>query len=223
MKKYLAEMIGTAVLVLMWCGAAVLAGGDIGLLWISLAFGLAVLVMVYTIGPISGCHINPAISIAMWVHGKLKTKDTVMYVIFQLIGWVVGAAILYYIASGNPHFDIANGLAANGFWVASPGGYGLVSVIVTEIVMTALFLLVIFWATDKKAPEWFAGIAIGLALTLIHLVSINVSNTSVNPARSFGPALFSGGVAMSQLWVFFLAPIVGGILWAYIWKLIKAK
>ena len=227
-KKYLAELIGTMVLVLMGCGSAVIAGtyflgGTVG---IALAFGLSVLVMVYAIGPISGCHINPAISIAMLVAGKLSAKDTVFYVVFQCIGAIIGAGILYAIAVGTPVFNIANGLGQNGYGAASLGGYNLTSALIAEIVFTFIFLLVIFGSTSEAAPKGFAGIAIGLTLALIHIVAIPIDGTSVNPARSLGPALFTAiknTTALSQLWLFIVAPIIGGILASIVWKIFKQK
>ncbi|GJM59537.1 aquaporin Z [Persicobacter diffluens] len=222
--KYFAEFIGTMVLVLVGCGSAVFAGGHIGFMGVSFAFGLSVLTMVYTIGPISGCHINPAISISMTVAGKLSTQDALGYIVSQCLGAAVGAGIIYFIANGNPDYDIsANGLAANGYGTGSPDGYSMIAGLVAEIVFTALFLLVIFGATSEQAPEGFAGIAIGLALVMIHLVTIPVTNTSVNPARSLGPALFVGGDALSQLWLFWVGPIIGGIIAAIIWKSLFSK
>jgi aquaporin Z len=231
-KKYIAELIGTMVLVLMGCGSAVIAGSNLaglggnGTVGISLAFGLSVLVMVYAIGPISGCHINPAISISMLVAGKLSVKDTAFYVAFQCVGAIIGAGILYAIAVGNPVYSLAaNGLGQNGYDIASPAGYNLTSALIAEIVLTFIFLLVIFGSTSDRAPKGFAGISIGLSLVLIHLVAIPIDGTSVNPARSLGPALFagltSGSVALSQLWLFIFAPIIGGILAALVWKLFK--
>ena len=231
-KKYVAELIGTMVLVLMGCGSAVIAGtnfaglGGNGTVGISLAFGLAVLIMVYAIGSISGCHINPAISISMLVAGKLSVKDTAFYVVFQCIGAIIGAGILYAIAVGNPAYNLAlNGLGQNGYGSASPAGYNLTSAIIAEIVLTFIFLLVIFGSTSERAPKGFAGLSIGLSLVLIHLVAIPIDGTSVNPARSLGPALFagltSGSVALSQLWLFIVGPIIGGILAALVWKLFK--
>ena len=230
MKKYAAELIGTMVLVLMGCGSAVIAGGNLrnifgdGTVGISFAFGLAVLAMVYAIGAISGCHINPAISIAMFVAGKLSAKDTVLYVVFQCVGAVIGAGILYSIALGNPLYSLAaNGLGQNGYDLASPGGYNLVSALIAEIVLTFIFVLVVFGSTSANAPKGFAGLAIGLTLVLIHLVAIPIDGTSVNPARSLGPAVFVGGTALSQLWLFIVAPIIGGILAAVVWKTFKHK
>jgi aquaporin Z len=221
-KKYIAELIGTMVLVLMGCGSAVIAGYAIGNVGIAFAFGLAVLAMVYAIGAISGCHINPAISISMFVAGKLSAKDTALYVVFQCVGAIIGAGILYSIAVGQPNFDIAiNGLGQNGYATASPAHYNLLSAFIAEIVLTFIFLLVIFGSTSERAPKGFAGLAIGLTLVLIHLVAIPIDGTSVNPARSLGPALFVGGTALSQLWVFIVAPIIGGILAAVVWKIFK--
>ena len=229
-KKYIAELIGTMVLVLMGCGSAVIAGANLGGLngdgtvGIAFAFGLAVLAMVYAIGAISGCHINPAISISMFVAGKLSGKDTAFYVVFQCVGAIIGAGILYAIAVGNPAYNLAvNGLGQNGYGTASPGGYNLVSALIAEIVLTFIFLLAIFGSTSANAPKGFAGLAIGLTLVLIHLVAIPIDGTSVNPARSLGPALFAGTTALSQLWLFIVAPIIGGILAAIVWKTFKQK
>ncbi len=222
MKKYVAELLGTFVLVFMGCGSAVLAGGDVGFLGISFAFGIAVLAMVYAIGPISGCHINPAITVAMLFSGKIGAKDAGGYIVFQIIGAILGAGVLYLIAQGLSGYDIAvNGLGQNGFGEGSPKGYDMKSSFIAEVVLTAIFLLVIFGATHKNAPGKFAGIAIGLALAMIHIVGIPVTGVSVNPARSIGPAIFAGGLALSQLWLFIVAPLLGGVLGAVIWKLIK--
>jgi aquaporin Z len=222
--KYVAELFGTMVLVLIGCGSAVIAGGYIGFLGISFAFGVAVLVMVYTIGPISGCHINPAITISMLVIGKINAKDAAFYVIFQIIGAIIGAGILYLIAMGLDGYSLAvNGLGQNGYGLHSPGKYSMVSGLIAEVVFTALFLFVILGSTHKNAPSGFAGIAIGLALFLIHIVVIPITGTSVNPARSIGPALFVGGDALAQLWVFIVAPIVGGIIGALKWKIFFGK
>ncbi len=225
MKKYTAELIGTAVLVLMGCGSAVIAGSQIGFAGISLAFGLAVLVMVYSIGPISGCHINPAITIAMLVSGKISAKDSAFYIGAQVIGALLGAWILYLIASGMPGYDLAvNGLGQNGYDEASPGKFTFGAGFLAEVVLTFIFLIVIFGATDKLAPSGFAGVAIGLALVLIHLVGIPITGTSVNPARSLGPALLVGGTALAQVWVFIVAPVIGGVLAAVVWNgLLKSK
>ncbi len=224
MKKYLAELIGTFVLVFMGCGSAVIAGSYIGFLGIAIAFGLAVLVMIYTIGPISGCHINPAITIAMLINKKIGKKDAIMYIIFQCIGAIIGAAVLLSIAVGVKGYSLAdNGLGQNGYADASPAGYALFSCFIAEVVLTMIFLLVIFGATSEAAPKGFAGIAIGLSLTLIHIVGIPITGTSVNPARSLGPAIFAGVVALSQLWLFWVAPIIGAVLAAFIWKFVLSN
>lgn len=217
MRKLAAEFIGTFWLVLGGCGAAVIAAAfpnvGIGLLGVALAFGLTVLTMAYTVGHISGAHFNPAVTWGLWAGGRFPVAEVIPYWIAQVAGAVVAAAVLMYIASGAPGWDIAaNGLAQNGYGDASPGHYSLAAGFVCEVVMTAGFLLVILGATDKRAPAGFAPIAICLALTLIHLVSIPVTNTSVNPARSTGPALFVGGLALQQLWLFWAAPLLGGIL-----------
>ena len=229
MKKYVAEMIGTMVLVLIGCGSAVMvtfAGSylnyNLGYIGIAFAFGISLLVMVYVIGGISGCHINPAVSISMWVAGKIKTRDTVFYIIFQCVGAIIAAGILYAIATGNPIYRVATmGLGQNGYGSASPAGFPLAPVFLAEVVLTFVFLLVIHGATHERAPKGFAGIAIGLSLTMIHLVGIPIDGTSVNPARSLGPALFVGGTALSQLWLFIVAPIIGGIIAALVWKYLK--
>jgi aquaporin Z len=198
-------------------------GGN-GTVGISFAFGLAVVAMVYAIGSISGCHINPAISISMLVAGKLNIKDTGLYVAFQCVGAIIGAGILYAIAVGNPTFSLAvNGLGQNGYDIASPAGYTLASALIAEIVLTFIFVLVVHGSTSEKAPKGFAGLSIGLTLVLIHLVAIPIDGTSVNPARSLGPALFVGGTALNQLWLFIVAPIIGGILAAVVWKTFKQK
>ncbi len=219
-RKWIAEALGTAWLVIGGCGTAVLAGGAVGLLGISLAFGLTVVTMAYTLGPVSGCHLNPAVTVGLAAAGRFPKQDVLGYVIAQVAGAVLGALVVLLIAKGgaNGYDAAASGLAANGFDKHSPRGFGLVAVLVTEAVMTAFFLLVILGATSKKAAPGFAGLAIGLALTLIHLISIPVSNTSVNPARSTGPALFVLGDAILQLWVFWVAPIGGAILGAVAWK-----
>jgi len=219
MKKYFAELIGTAALVLIGCGSAVIAGSHIGYYGIAFAFGLTVLVMVYAIGPISGCHINPAITISMWVADKIKGKDAIFYIIAQCIGGIIGAGVLWAIASGKANFSLAvNGLGQNGYGLNSPAGYSLLACFIAEVVLTALFLFVIFGSTHKNAPKGFAGIAIGFSLVLIHLVGIPITGTSVNPARSLGPAVFVGGDALSQLWLFIVAPIIGGVITAIVWK-----
>jgi aquaporin Z len=212
-----AELIGTFWLVLGGCGSAVLAAAfpdvGIGLVGVSMAFGLTVLTMAFAIGHISGCHLNPAVSFGLWAGGRFPAAELLPYVVAQVIGAVIAAGVLAFIASGKPGFDlVASGLASNGFGEHSPGKYSLGAGLVTEVVMTFMFLIIILGATDKRAPAGFAPIAIGLALTLIHLISIPVTNTSVNPARSTGPALFVGGWALQQLWLFWIAPIAGAIL-----------
>lgn len=220
-KKLGAEFFGTFWLVLGGCGAAVLAAGfpelGIGFIGVSLAFGLTVLTMVYAVGHISGGHFNPAVSFGLWSAGKFETKELLPYIVAQVIGGIVGAAVLYLIASGQAGFE-AGGFASNGYGELSPGKYNMVSVLITEVVMTFMFLFIILGATDERAPAGFAGIAIGLGLTLIHLISIPVSNTSVNPARSTAAALFADTAAISQLWLFWIAPIVGAILAGLVWK-----
>ena len=224
LKKVVAEFIGTFWLVLGGCGSAVLAAAfpdvGIGLLGVSLAFGLTVLTMAFAIGHISGCHLNPAVSIGLWAGGRFSTKDLVPYIVAQVIGAIVAGGVLYVIASGQAGFSLAGGFASNGYGDHSPGGYTLLAALVTEIVMTMIFLFVIMGSTDKRAPQGFAPIAIGLALTLIHLISIPVTNTSVNPARSTGVALFVGDWAVAQLWLFWVAPIVGAVLGALIYRFI---
>jgi aquaporin Z len=215
-KKLGAEFLGTFWLVLGGCGSAVLAAAfpdvGIGLAGVSLAFGLTVLTMAYAIGHISGCHLNPAVTIGLLVGGRFKASEVLPYIIAQVLGAFAAAAVLYYIASGQAGFDVAGGLASNGYGEHSPGGYTLASALVTEVVMTMFFLLIILGATDRRAPAGFAPIAIGLGLTLIHLISIPVTNTSVNPARSTGPALIVGDWAIGQLWLFWVAPIVGAAI-----------
>jgi len=219
MKKYLAELLGTFVLVFMGTGSAVVAGKYIGFLGISLAFGISVLVMVYTIGHISGCHINPAITIAMLLNGKISAKDAVIYIIVQSIGAVIASVLLLNIMAGFPGYDLAaNGLGQNGYGAASPAGFSLASGFIAEVVLTFIFLIVIFGSTSKNAPSGFAGIPIGFALAIIHMVGIPITGTSVNPARSLGPALVAGGTALSQLWVFIVAPIIGAVFAALVWK-----
>ncbi len=224
MKKYWAELIGTLILVFIGCGSAVLAGKYIGFLGIALAFGLSVLTMVYAIGNISGCHINPAITIAMLVAGKIKGKDAIFYVIAQCIGAIIGAGILLAIASGKADYSLATvGLGQNGYGLHSPGGYSLVAGLIAEIVLTAVFLFVIFGSTSEGAPKGFAGLSIGLSLAMIHIVGIPITGTSVNPARSLGPAVFVGGAALSELWLFIVAPIIGGIVAALLWRYVFGK
>jgi aquaporin Z len=220
-RKYLAELIGTFVLVFIGCGSAVIAGGHVGFLGISFAFGLSVLVMVYAIGPISGCHINPAISIAMLAAGKQKFKDTVFYIIFQCVGAIAAAAVLMAIAGGREGYTVAiGGLGQNGYGIHSPAGYSMAAALLAEIVLTAVFLLVIFGSTSEKAPAGFAGVAIGLSLVIIHIVGIPITGTSVNPARSLGPALLVGGGALAQVWLFIVAPIIGALIAAIIWRFV---
>jgi aquaporin Z len=224
MKKYGAEFIGTFWLVLGGCGSAVLAAAfpnvGIGLLGVSLAFGLTVLTMAYAIGHISGCHLNPAVSIGLWAGGRFPAKELAPYIIAQVLGGILAGGILYVIASGNAGFDVTAGFASNGYGAHSPGAYSLLAALVCEIVMTMMFLLIILGATDKRAPQGFAPLAIGLGLTLIHLISIPVTNTSVNPARSTGVALFVGDWAIAQLWLFWVAPIVGALIGAAIYRCI---
>ena len=213
-KKYAAEAIGTFWLTFGGCGSAVIAAGvpevGIGMLGVALAFGLTVLTMAYAIGHVSGCHLNPAVTVGLTFGGRFPPGLILPYVVAQVVGAIVGAAVLYAIASGSPDFTLAGGFAANGYADHSPGKYGLGACLLSEIVLTMMFLFVIMGATHGKAPTGFAPIAIGLALTLIHLISIHVTNTSVNPARSTGPALFVGGWALSQLWLFWVAPLIGG-------------
>jgi aquaporin Z len=227
MKQYGAEFIGTFWLVLGGCGSAVLAAAfpdvGIGLLGVALAFGLTVLTMAYAIGHISGCHLNPAVSIGLWAGGRFPPNKLVPYIVAQVLGGIVAGAILFIIASGKVGFDVSAGFACNGYGEHSPGGYSLLAALVTEVVMTLMFLIVILGATDKKAPSGFAPIAIGMALTLIHLIIIPVTNTSVNPARSTGVALFMGGWAITQLWLFWVAPIVGAILGGLIYRWLGGK
>lgn len=227
MKKYGAEFFGTFWLVLGGCGSAVLAAAfpkvGIGLLGVALAFGLTVLTMAFAIGHISGCHLNPAVSVGLWAGGRFPAKEVIPYIIAQVFGAIIAGGVLYLIASGKADFTLASGFASNGYGEHSPGGYSLLAALVTEVVMTMMFLLVIMGATDKRAPQGFAPIAIGLCLTLIHLISIPVTNTSVNPARSTGVALFAGGWALAQLWLFWLAPIIGGVLGAVIYRFIGSS
>jgi aquaporin Z len=217
----IAECIGTFWLVLGGCGSAVIAAGipgGIGLVGVSLAFGLTVVTMAYAIGHISGCHLNPAVTIGLWAGGRFPARDIAGYVFAQVIGACIAAGILYMIASGKPDWTLATGLASNGYGAHSPGNYALGAAFLTEVVMTAVFLFVIMGATHASAPAGFAPLAIGLALTLIHLISIPVTNTSVNPARSTGPALFEGGIALQQLWLFWVAPILGGVIGGSVYK-----
>jgi len=222
MKTYAAEFVGTFWLVLGGCGSAVLAaafpGVGIGLLGVSLAFGLTVLTMAYAIGPISGCHLNPAVSVGLWLGGRFPAAKLLPYIVAQVLGGIVAGSVLFVIASGKAGFDASAGFAANGYAAHSPGGYSLLAALVSEVVMTMIFLVVILGATDKRAPSGFAPIAIGFALTLIHLISIPVTNTSVNPARSTGVAVFVGDWALGQLWLFWLAPIAGAALGAWVYR-----
>ncbi len=225
MNKYIAELVGTFWLVLGGCGSAVLAAAfpdvGIGLLGVSLAFGLTVVTMAFAIGHISGCHLNPAVTFGLWAGGRFETKDLIPYIISQVLGGAIAGGILYVIASGQPGFDVvASGFATNGFGEHSPGGYSFTAALICELVMTMIFLFVIMGATDERAPQGFAPLAIGLCLTLIHLISIPVTNTSVNPARSTGVALYVGDWAISQLWLFWVAPIIGGIVGALLYKAI---
>ena len=227
MQKYVAELVGTFWLVLGGCGSAVLAAGfpevGIGLLGVSLAFGLTVLTMAYAIGHISGCHLNPAVSIGLWAGGRFEASELAGYIIAQVLGGILAGGVLYLIASGTNGFDLAGGFAANGYAEHSPGGYSLTAALVTEVVMTMMFLLIILGATDGRAPAGFAPIAIGLGLALIHLISIPVTNTSVNPARSTGVAVFVGDWAIGQLWLFWVAPIVGAVLGALVYRFVGSE
>lgn len=224
MKKSIAEFFGTFWLVLGGCGSAVLAAAfpdvGIGLLGVSLAFGLTVLTMAYAIGHISGCHLNPAVSIGLWAGGRFPANQLLPYIVAQVVGAIVAGGVLYLIASGKAGFDVSAGFASNGYGAHSPGGYSMLAALVTEVVMTMMFLFIILGATDNRAPKGFAPLAIGLGLTLIHLISIPVTNTSVNPARSLGVAVFVGDWAVAQLWLFWVAPIVGGVLGAAIYRVI---
>lgn len=226
MKKLIAEFIGTLWLVLGGCGSAVLAAAypelGIGFAGVSLAFGLTVVTMAYAIGHISGCHLNPAVSIGLWIGGRFDKKELLPYIAAQVLGGIAGAGILYLIATGKSGFEVG-GFAANGYAEHSPGGYSMLSALVTEIVMTFMFLIIILGATHSKAPKGFAGLAIGLGLTLIHLISIPVTNTSVNPARSTSQAIFAGGWAIEQLWLFWVAPIIGAIFAGLIYKFMSPE
>jgi aquaporin Z len=226
-RKYAAEAIGTFWLTFAGCGSAVIAAGfpqtGIGLLGVALAFGLTVLTMAYAIGHISGCHLNPAVTVGLAAGGRFPTGQIVPYVVAQVVGAVAAAAVLYIVASGAPDFDLAKGFAANGYAEHSPGHYSLLSALVTEVLMTMMFLFIIMGSTHGRAPAGFAPLAIGLGLTLIHLVSIPVTNTSVNPARSTGPALFVGGWALTQLWLFWIAPLIGGALGGGLYRWISKE
>ena len=225
-KKLVAEFMGTFWLVLGGCGSVVLAATfpdtGIGFLGVSFAFGLTVLTMAYAIGHVSGCHLNPAVSLGLWSGGKFSIGELFPYIAVQVAGGIAGAAVLYVIASGHAGFDVTDGFASNGYAEHSPGGYSLTAALVIEIVMTFMFLMIILGATDKRAPQGFAPIAIGLGLTLIHLVTIPVTGTSVNPARSTGVAIFQGGWALSQLWLFWVAPIIGGLLAGVFYRWFKS-
>ncbi len=229
MNKYIAESFGTFWLVLGGCGSAVLAAGfpdvGIGLLGVALAFGLTVMTMAFAIGHISGCHLNPAVTIGLWAGGRFEAKHVVPYIVSQVIGGLIAATVLYFIATGQAGFDVAaSGFAANGFGEHSPGQYSMTAALISEVVMTMMFLIIIMGATDERAPQGFAPIAIGLGLTLIHLISIPVTNTSVNPARSTAVAVYVGDWATSQLWLFWVAPIVGAIIGAVAYRsLFSAK
>jgi aquaporin Z len=227
LNKYGAEFFGTFWLVLGGCGSAVLAAAfpnvGIGLLGVSLAFGLTVLTMAYAIGHISGCHLNPAVTVGLCAGGRFPSGQVLPYILAQVAGGLAGGGVLYLIASGKAGFDVHAGFASNGYGEHSPGGYSMQAGVICEIVMTAMFLLIILGSTDKRAPSGFAPVAIGLGLTLIHLISIPVTNTSVNPARSTGVAVFAGGWAIDQLWVFWLAPIAGGVLGAVVYKAIAGR
>ena len=224
MKAYGAEFFGTFWLVLGGCGTAVLAAAfpdvGVGLLGVSIAFGLTVVTMAYAIGHISGCHLNPAVSVGLWAGGRFGGDRLIQYIVSQVLGAILAGGVLYIIASGKPGFSVTAGFASNGYGEHSPGGYSLLAALVSEVVMTMIFLLVILGSTDSRAPQGFAPLAIGLCLTLIHLISIPVTNTSVNPARSTGVAVFAGGWALSQLWLFWLAPIVGAWLGSVVYRLV---
>ena len=227
MKQYGAEFFGTFWLVLGGCGSAVIAAAfpnvGIGLLGVALAFGLTVVTMAFAIGHISGCHLNPAVSVGLWAGGRFPARKLMGYIISQVLGAVLAGGVLYVIASGKAGFDVSAGFASNGYGAHSPGGYSLLSGLITEVVMTMMFLLIILGATDKRAPQGFAPLAIGLGLTLIHLISIPVTNTSVNPARSTGVAVFVGDWAVAQLWLFWVAPLVGAILGAVVYRSISGE
>jgi aquaporin Z len=227
MKRFAAEILGTAWLVFGGCGSAVIAaafpGVGIGLLGVSLAFGLTVLTMAYGIGHISGCHLNPAVTVGLWANGRVPTKDVPLYIVAQVIGAVIGAGVLYLIATGKAGFDLAGGFASNGYGEHSPGGYSMQASFIAEAFLTFVFLMVILGSTDARATQGFAPLAIGLCLTLIHLISIPVTNTSVNPARSLGPAVFVGGWAVEQLWLFWVAPMLGAVVAGLTYKIFEKK
>jgi len=222
LRKLSAELIGTFWLVFGGCGSAIFAAHAIGVLGVSLAFGLTVVTMAYAIGPISGCHLNPAVSLGLWAGGRFNGRDLIPYIIAQVLGGVLAGASLYFIASGKPGFDALAGFAANGFGEGSPDHYSMISALVTEVLLTAFFLFVIMGSTDSKlAPAGFAPIAIGLTLTLIHLISIPIDNTSVNPARSLGVAIFADPLFMKQLWLFWVGPLVGGVIGALVYRVVR--
>ncbi len=234
-RKYGAELIGTFVLVFLGCGSVIVvstlglfrSGSEsfylsFAIVGVALAFGLALLAMVYTIGGISGCHVNPAVSISMFITGKIRAKDAAIYIVMQCLGAIVGAVVLYWIATGSAYFS-SFGLVANGYESASPGGFSMASAFVAEFVLTFIFVLVIHGSTSEKAPKGFAGVAIGLTLTLVHIVGIPITGTSVNPARSLGPAVIAGGTVLTQLWLFWVAPILGGLLAAAVWRLLEME
>lgn len=226
-KKFAAEFIGTFWLVLGGCGSAVLAAAfpdlGIGFAGVALAFGLTVLTMAYAIGHISGCHLNPAVTVGLWAGGRHPASEVLPYIVAQVLGAIAGAFVLYSIASGKAGFDVAGGFASNGYGAHSPGGYSLAAAFTTEVVMTLMFLLIILGATDRRAPAGFAPIPIGLGLTLIHLISIPVTNTSVNPARSTGPALIVGDWALGQLWLFWVAPLAGALIAGYLYRWLSGE
>ena len=226
-KRFSAEVVGTFWLVFAGCGSAVLSAAypelGIGFAGVALAFGLSVLTMAYAIGHISGCHLNPAVTVGLAVGGRFKSSEVLPYVVAQVIGGILGAAVLYVIATGKPGFDVSGGFASNGYGAHSPGGYGLSAALVAEIVLTMMFLFIILGSTDSRAPQGFAPIAIGLGLTLIHLVGIPVTNLSVNPARSTGPALFAGGWALAQLWLFWVAPLIGATLAGFLYPRVAGR
>lgn len=222
--NYIVELFGTFSLVFFGCGSAVIAGQYIGFLGIALTFGLTILTMVYLIGNISGCHINPAVTVSMLVSKKIEVKDATLYIIFQCLGAMIASGTLFVILSGNPNYSLAtDGLGQNGYGSASPGGYGMISAFIAEVILTFLFLMMIYGATSDNTPDGYAGLIIGFALAIIHLVGIPITGTSVNPARSLGPAIFVGGDALVQLWLFWIAPIIGGILAALMWKMLLEK
>ncbi|WP_343572541.1 aquaporin Z [Pseudomonas sp.] len=221
LRKLSAEMIGTFWLVLGGCGSAIFAAHAIGVLGVALAFGLTVVTMAYAIGPISGCHLNPAVSLGLWAGGRLRTTELVPYIVAQVVGGILAGGMLYLIASGKAGFDPLAGFAANGFGEGSPNGYSLQSALIIEVLLTAVFLFVIMGATDKLAPSGFAPLAIGLTLTLIHLISIPIDNTSVNPARSLGVALFAAPLFMKQLWLFWVGPLAGGVIGALVYRAVR--